>query len=118
MRIESLNAVTLFTRNMARAIEFYNALGFELRYGGPEADFTSYKVGNGYLNFCVDSKGFSGEWGRIIFHVSDVDAMYRRVLNVGLLPESAPRNASWGERYFHVTDPDGNEISFAKLIDQ
>ncbi len=118
MRIESLSAITLFTRNMARAVEFYNALGFELLYGGSKAGFTSYSVGNSYLNLCVDSQQSSGGWGRIIFHVSDVDVMHSRVLNLGLQPEFAPQDASWGERYFHVLDPDGNEISFVKLIVQ
>ena len=35
--IEALSAVTLATHDMARAVAFYAALGFELKAGGPEA---------------------------------------------------------------------------------
>ena len=56
-------------------------------------------------------------WGRLIFHVSDVDALYRRALDLGLSPEAGPRDAEWGERYFHLTDPDGHELSFARLLE-
>jgi uncharacterized glyoxalase superfamily protein PhnB len=45
-----------------------------------------------------------------------VDALYRVVLDHGLVPEAAPADAPWGERYFHITDPDGHELSFAKPI--
>ena len=48
--IESLSAVTLVTENMAVAVRFYKALGFEMLYGGESADFTSYRVGSSYLN--------------------------------------------------------------------
>jgi hypothetical protein len=34
---------------MWRAVWFYQALGFPLRYGGEDADFTSFTVGEGEL---------------------------------------------------------------------
>jgi uncharacterized glyoxalase superfamily protein PhnB len=52
----------------------------------------------------------------VIFHVDDVDAVYRRAVAAGLTPDSRPANAAWGERYFHLTDPDGHELSFAKPL--
>jgi uncharacterized glyoxalase superfamily protein PhnB len=55
-------------------------------------------------------------WGRIIFFVDDVDAMYDRVVAAGAAPHMVPSDAPWGERYFHVTDPAGHELSFAKLL--
>lgn len=55
-------------------------------------------------------------WGRAIFHVDDVDALYRQALAHGLVPDFAPEDAPWGERYFHIIDPDGHELSFAKPI--
>ena len=48
--IDSISAVTLGTHDMAAAVEFYLALGFRLRYGGLDARFTSFEVGQGYLN--------------------------------------------------------------------
>src|SRR5207247_8722785 len=54
-------------------------------------------------------------WGRLIFHVADVDAIWRRFNKLGFEPEK-PQNASWGERYFHLLDPDGHELSFARPL--
>jgi catechol 2,3-dioxygenase-like lactoylglutathione lyase family enzyme len=33
----SVNAITLATHDMARAFAFYDALGFDLKFGGPAA---------------------------------------------------------------------------------
>ena len=54
-------------------------------------------------------------WGRLIFHVADADALWRRFNELGFEPEK-PQNASWGERYFHLLDPDGHELSFARPL--
>ena len=102
---------------MARAVAFYDALGFPIRYGGPQASFTSYIVGDGYLNLSAEGDPPHSAWGRLILYVSDVDAMHRRAIDAGLSPQFAPRDGPWGERYFHITDPDGHEISFARLLD-
>ena len=55
--VESISAVTLLTVNMLDAVAFYEALGFHLLYGGPEAPFTSFRVGAGYLNLELDTVG-------------------------------------------------------------
>ena len=47
--IESISAVTLATHDMGRAVRFYRTLGFELLYGGEDAQFTSLRAGTGYL---------------------------------------------------------------------
>jgi catechol 2,3-dioxygenase-like lactoylglutathione lyase family enzyme len=115
--IEQISAVTLATGDMARSVAFYTALGFEMRYGGPDASFTSYNVGAGYLNLAL-RVGFSGApgWGRIIFYVSDVDALFEQARANDFEPSTTPRDAEWGERYFHISDPDGHELSFAQPI--
>ncbi len=116
VRIESLSAVTLATRDMASAVRFYEALGLPLRYGGPDAAFTSFTVGPSFLNLIADARASGAWWGRVILYVSDVDAMYRKALDAGLAPAFAPLDASWGERYFHIADPDGHELSFARPL--
>jgi catechol 2,3-dioxygenase-like lactoylglutathione lyase family enzyme len=99
---------------MARAVRFYQALGFTVRYGGETSSFTSFHAGSGYLNLIAHPAGRQWSWwGRVIFHVTDVDSLYARAVAAGLEPESAPRDAAWGERFFHLTDPDGHELSFA-----
>jgi catechol 2,3-dioxygenase-like lactoylglutathione lyase family enzyme len=115
--IESIRAVTLEVADMARSTRFYDALGFVLRYGGPDATFTSYNVGSGYLNLELKAEFTSASgWGRTIFYVSDVDEIYALAIGAGLKPSTAPRDASWGERFFHISDPDGHEMSFARLL--
>jgi catechol 2,3-dioxygenase-like lactoylglutathione lyase family enzyme len=49
-RIESINAVTLIVSDMARSVDFFTDLGFELRHGSPSSDFASFAIGEGYLN--------------------------------------------------------------------
>lgn len=116
-RIESISAVTIVVADMARSVRFYDALGFERRYGGEDAGFTSYQVGGGYLNLAPRAEaGEVSRWGRTIFYVEDVDAMHAKAIAAGFAPEFAPRDASWGERYFHLRDPDGHELSFARPL--
>jgi catechol 2,3-dioxygenase-like lactoylglutathione lyase family enzyme len=80
--IRSLSAVTLATHDMARAVAFYQALGFVLRYG--DARFSSFVAGASYLNLIAAEREQRWSWwGRVIFHVDDVDAMYRRALHRG-----------------------------------
>ncbi len=116
--IESISAVSLATRDMARAVQFYGSLGFTLRFGGEAASFTSWSAGSSYLNLIAQpTRQYSPWWGRVIFYVSDVDALYKRAIVLGLDPNHAPHDAAWGERYFHLTDPDGHEVSFARLLE-
>jgi catechol 2,3-dioxygenase-like lactoylglutathione lyase family enzyme len=104
--IRSISAVTLTTRDMARAVRFYDALGFSIAYGGETAAFTSFQVGKGHLNLVkADDPARPTGSARVIFYVDDVDAMYAHA-----------SDASWGERYFHLTDPDGNALSFARPL--
>jgi len=116
-RIESISAVTLATADMARAVAFYRRLGFRVTKGGPSAAFTTLDAGGQSPNLTAESgTGAPGWWGRIVFHVADVDASYRATWANGVRPEFAPRDAPWGERYFHVADPDGHEISLARPL--
>jgi catechol 2,3-dioxygenase-like lactoylglutathione lyase family enzyme len=115
--IECLSAVSLATNDMAAAIRFYCALGFTIRSGGEQSSFTSLHAGSDYLNLIARPADHRRSWwGRVIFYVSDVDALYARAVAAGLKPDTAPCNARWGERFFHLTDPDGHELSFARPL--
>ncbi len=115
--IESISAVTLATHDMRSAVRFYRMLGFQLLYGGEEAKFTTFRAGPNYINLVVQpAERRWSWWGRLIFYVSDVDALHFRLVAAGCQPDTAPRDAEWGERYFHLTDPDGHELSFAQPL--
>ena len=115
-QIEALSAITLATRDMGRAVHFYQALGFPLKAGGGDAAFTTFALGRSFLNLIAETHGTINWWGRVIIHVSDVDAMYQKSVDAGLAPMFAPSDAPWGERYFHIMDPDGHELSFARPL--
>ncbi|WP_244158544.1 VOC family protein [Caballeronia fortuita] len=115
-RVESLSAITLATRDMPRAVRFYEALGFRIVHGGASEAFTSFALGSSFLNLTTETHAPIHFWGRVIVYVSDVDAFYRQAQARGIEPQFAPRDAPWNERYFHLTDPDGHELSFARPL--
>ncbi len=112
--IQSISAITFATHDMARAIRFYRAAGFEVTYGGEDAPFSSLKSGDCFVNLAKQPEGRTWSWwGRVIFYEADVDGLHRRLTDAGYEPGTTPRDAEWGERFFHITDPDGHELSFA-----
>eukprot|EP00931_Biecheleriopsis_adriatica_P000011 TRINITY_DN100011_c0_g1_i1.p1 TRINITY_DN100011_c0_g1~~TRINITY_DN100011_c0_g1_i1.p1 ORF type:complete len:164 (-),score=35.33 TRINITY_DN100011_c0_g1_i1:88-579(-) len=128
---QNINAVTFATSSMADSYDFYSKLGMRCTFGGPTADFTTFGSAGGpqsgdnsyHVNLFVsarapsrDKDGWNGV-GRTIFYVTDVDSLHSAVTAAGLRPEFAPKDADWGERYFQILDPMGNELSFAKPIE-
>ena len=70
--ILSVSAVSLATHDMARAVRFYQALGFTLHTGGERSPFTSLTAGSSYLNITAQPPERTWSWwGRVIFYVSD-----------------------------------------------
>ena len=116
MGVETISAITLAVTDMARSVVFYrDHVGLDLLYGGEGASFTSFRIGEGYLNLIYQQQQ-PAWWGRLVLHVGDVDAHYRRLIGFGLTPSTEPADAPWGERYFHIDDPDGHELSFARPL--
>lgn len=114
--IQRLSAITFAVRDMPTAVSFYTTFGFAVVSGGPEAAFTSLHGGEAYVNLTLQPEHTPVWWGRVIFYVEDVDALYQAITWQGLAPANPPRDAPWGERFFHIVDPDGNELSFAKPL--
>ncbi len=114
MNVEKISAVTLRVVNMRDSVRFYrDVLGMEIIYGGEDAYFSSLRAKDAQYPILNLEQGRSVTgWGRMIFYVPDVDAMWVYLKEKGFHPQS-PQDASWGERYFHMSDPDGHELSFA-----
>src|SRR5260370_17571468 len=73
----------------------------ELLYGGEDAGFSSLHAGDAQSAILNLEQGEAAtHWGRLIFYVTDVDALWNHLKDQGFDPE-IPRDASWGERYFH-----------------
>ena len=118
MTVQYISAITLAVRDMARAVDFYGTIvGLELHTGSTSSSFSTFRVGEGFLNLVLVPEGGWTWWGRVIFHVDDVNILYQRLVDSGVTTTTAPRNARWGERYFHVNDPDGHELSFARRLE-
>lgn len=114
--VEKISAVTLRVANMQASVRFYrDVLGLEILYGGEDSAFSSLRLKGGDAILNLEHGKVSVRWGRVIFHVSDVDAFWASLIEKGFHPDR-PQDASWGERYFHLPDPDGHELSFARPI--
>ena len=104
--IESISAITLATHDMQRSVRFYAALGFEIIHGGETSPFTSFRAGDGYLNVVAQPQEKQWSWwGRAIFYVSDVDAMYQRALAAGLRPSTVAARCRMGRALFSFDRP-------------
>ena len=115
--IEKISAVTLRVANMTDSVRFYrDVLGMELLYSGEGTAFSSLRAGEAQSAILNLEQGEAvTRWGRLIFHATDVDALWNHLKDRGFDPE-IPREAPWGERYFHMPDPDGHELSFARPL--
>jgi catechol 2,3-dioxygenase-like lactoylglutathione lyase family enzyme len=111
-----INAITLVVVDMDASVRFYNWLGFDTVYGGPDAAFTSLKIGENFVNLQHTGVAPGIGWGRVIFHVESPDELHAIAASHGYTSETEPADAPWGERYFHILDPDGHELSFARRL--
>lgn len=115
--IEKISAITLKVAHMDASVRFYrDVLGMELLYGGPNAGFSSLRIPDNEFPIINLQQGSPETgWGRMIFHVADVDAFWVYLKEKRFEPDG-PDDAPWGERYFHMHDPDGHELSFARPL--
>lgn len=112
--IDSISAVTLPVASMAASVAFYQALGFDVSYGGAQATFTTMRARESVVNLRRSEEPHAVACEhRVILRVRGVDALYRVLVERGLVP-TVPRDAEWGERYCELRDPDGVVISLAE----
>ncbi|MED5542271.1 MAG: VOC family protein, partial [Actinomycetota bacterium] len=113
-----IDAITLATVDMAESIAFYEALGFIVSFASASDSFVTLDSGSCFVNLWAAEETADPHiwWGRVIFHVDDVDQVYQKALDAGLTPLAEPRDASWGERFFAITDPSDHDLSFAKPL--
>lgn len=118
MNVERISAITIKVNDMAISVHFYHKLlGLKILYGGENAYFSSFRtLGEKDVILNLEQGHVTGDWGRIVFYVKDVDKLWAYLKERELNPER-PRDAEWGERYFHLRDPDGHELSFAQPIE-
>ena len=97
-----ISAVTLFTKNMSRTTEFYSSIpGFEIVYESSETQFVTFSINDQFINLEFNEKEIS-DFGRIIFHVENVDKLYEHLKQSKFSDriEGEPKDASWGGEVF------------------
>ena len=87
--IEEISAVTLRVVNMEESVRFYrDVLGMELLYGGEGTGFSSLRARDTQSAILNLEQGKPGtRWGRLIFYVTDVDALWNHLKDRGFDPE-------------------------------
>ncbi len=104
--------------------KFYKKLGFEVRVSDDEHTVV---VLDGFTIDLVcmrDDEKFvrdsmSGDKGRgvyIYINVDNVDALYAKLIEVGLKPHTQPSDWPWGNREFVLKDPDGYKLCFWQTL--
>src|ERR1700747_1699157 len=99
--VEKISAVTLRVANMEASVRFYkDVLGLEIIYGGEGSYFTSLRTKDGDTILNLERGNSCIQWGRLIFHVSDVDRFWAYLMEKGVYPDT-PTDASGGDGSFH-----------------
>ena len=89
--IEKISAVTFRVMNMTQSVRFYrDVLGMELLYGGEDAGFSSLLAKDAQSAILNLEQGEAvTRWGRLIFCVTDVDALWNHLKDRGFDPEAS-----------------------------
>ena len=111
-----------------RALAWYKeALGAEEIFRMPGTDgrimHGELRIGNSILMFADEFPEMSVDWrsprtlGGTTFSLwvftEDCDAMYKKAIDGGALPNQEPADMFWGDRYGAFTDPFGHKWSVA-----
>ena len=116
--VERISAVTLLTGDMGAAVAFYLALGFHLLYGGAAEPFTSFRVGDGYLNLQLDTAASPAEAPSGVESCSG-STTWTRCTDARSRPGSTGNFAhgrAMGRALLPHPRPDGHELSFARPL--
>jgi catechol 2,3-dioxygenase-like lactoylglutathione lyase family enzyme len=99
--------------DLERALAFYQSLGFELlRRSGPFA-VVHWQGQRLFLAENPDAP-IGSRWTSLRIMVADIDAVWNRVLALGLEPTHAIGDRFYGLRDFTIAAPDGFELRFAQ----
>ena len=120
-----LTGINIPTSNAKRLADFYQkVLGANIdeSHGGPqriEIWFGDNKNSTVFLVASQDVKYKRPETTAcqgFEFYVSDVEAEYNRIQELGIEIKEPPKELPWGCRYFHMVDPDGNGIDIVQAL--
>ena len=108
--------VEVYVRSLDRAIEFYQALGFQLlgRKGGfATMTWDEHRL---FLDEQPRAEPLAASQANVRVMVPDVDAWWRRASALGARVLAPIADRYYGLRDFTIADPDGFGIRFASRI--
>lgn len=109
------------SKNVSRAIVFYEQLGFQLLFKDAANDPNYAGMGRGNVEIHLQSHHES-EWERVErpmlrFKVTDVEALHQEYKNLHVFHENtAIRTTPWHTVEFAFYDGDGNGLTFYRDI--
>jgi hypothetical protein len=122
--LQSIHPV-LAAKDVPASTQFYSRLGFTpLFQDSPTAPKYAVIQRDGIVLHIqwagLDQWAYPTDRPIYRFGVSDVDALYRELMDCGLINEStaqrspwaAPADTPWGTREFHLRDPGENSLQF------
>jgi catechol 2,3-dioxygenase-like lactoylglutathione lyase family enzyme len=124
MKIKSVSGITLYVKNLDKAAEFYESLGFEIRKR--EANHIAAYSNWFWMDFLAIAKedraafkeeanlARKGGAAYFYFSVDNVDYVYKELVARGLKLTSEPQDSPFGNREFGLHDPDGYNLVFFK----
>jgi predicted enzyme related to lactoylglutathione lyase len=118
-------AVAVSATDLARAIAFYELLGFRFPPLGPEM---KHVEAEGTVRLMIDDAAFLTElhgqpprpaniagFALLFGTPAEVDETAGRVAATGHMVVTQPYDAPWGQRYATVADPDGFRVDLFAL---
>ena len=128
-----LDVVGVIVSDLRRATDFYQRLGLQFPDDlDPEGHGHVETTLPGGLRFTLDTqasiRSFDPDWSppsggqavAVAFRCespSDVDRVYRELVEAGAGEHKEPWDAFWGQRYAQLKDPDGNVIDLFALLE-
>jgi catechol 2,3-dioxygenase-like lactoylglutathione lyase family enzyme len=113
MKVNSISGITCYVEDLARAAEFYEAIGF--RRGKEEPDRVTFYVNWFFVTLVAqDGTGAATEGAGLFLYikVDDVEEFHKAVLAAGMNPDGEPERQPSGSREFVLRDPDGYNLVF------
>ncbi len=107
----NLNQVTVPTRDLDRAVEFYEKLGLKLIVKS-EPDYARFECPQGEATFSVYlvDKLPKGPGIAVYFEREDLDAYVQHLIDEGIYFDELPEDKNWLWREARLRDPDNNRL--------
>src|ERR671918_1922530 len=113
MKVNSISGISCYVKDLARAAEFYETIGF--RRGKEEPDRVTFYVNWFFVTLVAGDRSEAEAKGAGIFlyiKVDDVEDFHKAVVSAGLEPAGEPERQPSGNREFVLRDPDGYNLVF------